>query len=195
MKREQFWILAVPIFVVLLTACSGSTSSLVGDSSSASGRFSSVTLRFSDELRGLPTPLPADWKPFSSDNLQVTINHPVGWAVKEQRNSIAFTSPDGIITQLTLIGRGDLSSRGLIYDNDLPDTRCSTDTNAHGVTVRMCLDKLAESRNASFVLKSSDGQANVFSLLTGNRGSLQVFGLDKAARFVKLTTGRLYRDG
>lgn len=177
MKRAQLWVLAVPIIALLfLVGCSGSTSSLIGDSSSSlSARQLSVPMQPSDDLRGLPAPSLSDWRSFSSSHLRVAINHPMDWSVKEQSNSIDFTSPDGIVTQLKLIGKGDLSPNGLIYGNDLPDARCSTATNAHGVTVRACFDELAESRTASFIIQYLEGPARIFSLLTGTRGSVRVF--------------------
>jgi hypothetical protein len=176
LRRGRVWASAILVVILLLAGCSGSTSSLLGGPSSGlGGEVTSVPLRFSSELRGLPTSSPATWKPFSSNNLQVMISHPVDWSVKEQQNSIAFTSPDGAVTQLVLIGKSDVSSNGLIYDNDLPDTDCSVATNAHGVTIRACHDKRAESCTASFILQSRDSQARIFSLLTGSRSNMQVF--------------------
>ena len=176
MRPEHAWALAVTIFLLLAAGCSGSTSSLVGNPSDGSaGHIISPPSRFSDDLRGLPVPSLSDWRPFTSTHLRVVINHPIDWSVKEQSNSIDFTSPDGIVTQLKLIGRGDLSPNGLIYDNDLPDTRCSTATNAYGIAVRACFDELAGSRTASFIVQYPEGQASVFSLLTGTRGSVRVF--------------------
>jgi hypothetical protein len=175
-RKRRTWALAVLVATLVLSGCGGPTSSLLGDASSnLGGQGTALPLLFSGVTGGLPALPLADWKPFASKNLQVTINHPPDWSVKEQANGISFTSPEGTLIQLLLVGKGDLSSNGLVYDNDLPDTRCSSATNTHGVTIRLCLDALAESRTANFILKPPDGPARIFSLLTGSRGNVQVF--------------------
>ncbi len=178
MRRARIGMLPITILMFfLVSACAGTPSPLLVQEphSAPAGQSLSMPLNYTDELRGLPNPVLSDWTPFNSSELQLAINHPVDWSVKEQRNSVVFTSPDGLLTQLTLMGKGNLSPEGLIYDDDLPDARCSTDTNAHGITVRICIDRSAESRVASFIMNAPDGEARLFSLLTGNRGSLQVF--------------------
>ncbi len=176
MRKGEIGALAVMVVILLLSGCGGLTASLLGDQSSEPARQAAVLpVRLGSDLSGLATLPLMNWRPFSSNNLQVTIDLPPAWEVKEQKNGVAFTSPEGTVTQLVLVGKSDLSGSGMLYDNDLPGVRCSTATNAHGVTVRACFDELAESCTASFLLGSPEGETRIFSLLAGSRSNIRIF--------------------
>ena len=174
MEKETIWFWVILVAGLFLAGCGGSPSSLIRDSSAIlPGQVIGLPSAASGDADALPSL--ADWKAFVSKNLQVEISHPPDWSVRERPKGVAFTSPDGRLIQLTLVGTGDLSSEGLIHDDQLPDARCSSGTNTHGVTVRVCFDALAGSRTASFILKPAGGPARIFSLLTDSRSNIRVF--------------------
>jgi hypothetical protein len=111
------------------------------------------------------------WKTYTSTNLQVAVDYPPDWSVREAATGATFTSPQGLQIQLAQINTGKLSPEDYVINNeqDLPNTRCTSSTNAYGVKARVCLDTIAFSYAASLIVKSPDGTTRLLSLAMGGK--------------------------
>jgi hypothetical protein len=130
------------------------------------------------------TPLPGlnvvprnSWSTFTSAKWQVVVDYPPDWSVQEGTAGVVFSSSQGVTIFLAPVETGGLSPDQFLSERQLPNTRCSSSTNAYGVTARVCFDTIAFSYDASIVLKSSSGGARLLSLSTRARppGDVQVF--------------------
>lgn len=117
------------------------------------------------------------WNTFRSTTWHVALDYPPGWSVTEQaaQATVTFSLAHGATIQLSLIDTGDLSPEHFLGENRLPHTRCSSSTNAYGVTVRTCFDTLAGSYHAYVVLQPSQGTARLLALTMLKRGDRHVF--------------------
>jgi hypothetical protein len=117
---------------------------------------------------------------FCSHDLGISLDRPADWTVGEQPSGVKFTSPQGVAIQLLLVATGESAVAGeagsdaLASDRRLPNTRCSSTTNAHGVEIRTCFDTISRSYAGDFTL-SSDGSARRFSLWMARRLDRQAF--------------------
>ena len=103
MEKETIWVWVILVAGLFLACCGGSPSSLVRDSSAIlPGQVIGLPSAASGDADALLAL--ADWKAFVSKNLQVEISHPPDWSVRERPKGVAFTSPDGRLIQLTLVG-------------------------------------------------------------------------------------------
>ncbi len=123
----------------------------------------------------LPTPmLTTGWKTYTNASWQVALDYPADWTVRESAAAVTFVSPNGALVQLTPVVTG--SSAPPETNDDLPNTRCTSQTNSHGVMARVCFDTLAFSTIADFGVKPASGVEHWFSLVTNRRtGDLGVF--------------------
>ncbi len=112
------------------------------------------------------------WKTFISTEFQVAVDYPQDWSVSEEESRVTFRSKPGGVIQLSVIETGQLSPENFLKENLLPNTRCSSKTNAAGISVRICFDTLSGSYSAEFILKSQ-----LLSLSMPKRGDTQVFNL------------------
>lgn len=61
-------------------------------------------------------------------------------------------------------------------NDDLPNTRCRSQMNKHGLTARVCFDTIAFSTDAEFIARASNSSEQLLSLSMGRRtGDAQVF--------------------
>ena len=130
----------------------------------------------------IPTVAPAGTlfaggKTFISSIWQVAVDYPPDWSVREDAAGVVFRSPQGAMILLASVETGGLSPEDFLSERQLPNTRCSSSTNAYGVTARVCFDTIASSYDASIVLKSAAGGARLLSWSTRTRlqSDLQVF--------------------
>jgi hypothetical protein len=107
--------------------------------------------------------------------LQVALDYPPDWSVREQAAGVSFTSPQGAEILLTPVETGGLSPEDYLTETQLPNTRCTSDTNAHGVAGRVCFDTISFSYTAFLILKPAGDAERLLSLSTRSRESLQVF--------------------
>ena len=117
----------------------------------------------------------ADWKAFVSKSLQVVLDYPSDWSVTESPTGAVFTAPDGATVLLGAIDTGVLSPEEFQLENQLPNTRCASSMNRHGLTVRFCFDTVSFAYAADFVIRPPRGTPRLLALAMGKRGDLQVF--------------------
>ena len=116
-----------------------------------------------------------DWKTFVSATLPVTVDYPPDWSVREEATGVTFTSAHGATMHLNRIETGVLSAEDFWQEHGLPHTRCSARTNVYGIAARVCFDTLAGSYTTDFVVKTSQGPAQLWSLAMPSRGDLAMF--------------------
>ncbi len=123
------------------------------------------------------TPLSTNgWKTYTNTNWHVAIDYPPDWSTRENAAGVTFIAPRGAAIQLAPLAAGGLSPGGLMTNEDLPNTRCRSQTNRHGITARLCFDTLAFSTNAEFIMRASNGPEQLLSLSMARRtGDAQVF--------------------
>jgi hypothetical protein len=123
----------------------------------------------------VPTALSrAGWKAYANTQLHVALDYPAAWSVHEETTGITFSSPQGPTIQLARVDTGGLSPEDYMSENLLPNTRCSSPANEHGLTIQVCLDTLSLTRVATFIINSS-GTPQLLSLVAGRRSDLAVF--------------------
>ena len=122
----------------------------------------------------LPTPmLTTGWKTYANMSWQVALDYPVDWTIHESAAMVTWVSPGGALIQLTPVATGTAPSEA---GNDLPNTRCTSQTNPHGITAHVCFDTLASSIIADFGVNPPGGGERWFTLVTNRRtGDLGVF--------------------
>ncbi len=81
------------------------------------------------------------WKTYTSQNWHIALDYPPDWSVREESGGTTFTAPSGAAIHLSLVEQSNEL-------NDLPNTRCTTQTNSHGLQTRVCLDTIARSYQA-----------------------------------------------
>ncbi len=123
------------------------------------------------------TPLSTNgWKTYTNTNWHVAIDYPPDWSTRENAAGVTFITPRGAAIQLAPLGTGSQSPEGLMTNEDLPNTRCRSQTNRHSITERVCFDTLAFSTNAEFIVRASNGREQLLSLSMGRgTGDTQVF--------------------
>ena len=120
---------------------------------------------------------PAGYQTFVSSRLGVAVDYPEGWTASEQPSGATFKSPEGMPVHLMPI---EQETAGDQPGNDmpewLPNTRCSTSTNAHGITALVCLDTISRTYTAGFAVKPpGEGASRRFSLSAGLRVGHAIF--------------------
>jgi hypothetical protein len=151
------------------TASSNSSSSLPAASLAASPT--------SGPLKATPSPAvpkPGEGKTYVNSQWQVAVDYPPEWSVRDQVAGVVFTSPQGAQILLAAVDTGGLTPQDYLDETLLPNTRCTSGTNAHGVAVRACFDTISFSYTTFLILKPS-GAGRLLSLSTGARASLEVF--------------------
>lgn len=121
------------------------------------------------------------WKTYVSTKLQIAIDYPADWSVREDAANVTFVSPQGATIQLVPVETSGLSPEDWLNENLLPNTRCSTRTNEHGLTAQICFDTLAFTHTANFVISSS-GTSRLLSLTTGKRDDVVIFAMVASLR-------------
>ena len=122
------------------------------------------------------TPLaPSGWKTFTSANLQASLEYPPGWTAREDSVGVSFISPVGMSIVLARVDTSGASPEDFLSETELPNTRCSSGLNAHGMTVRSCLDTISRSHYAYLFINPSGGSQRLWSLSTRSRDNLEVF--------------------
>jgi hypothetical protein len=116
------------------------------------------------------------WKTYVNTSWHVAVDYPPDWSAREDVTAVTFVSPHNAVIQLTLMQTGGRSPEGLMTNDDLPNTRCSSETNPHRIAARVCFDTIAFSTDAEFIMRASNGPERLLSLSMGRRtGDPQVF--------------------
>ena len=168
------WLLTFILLTVVSCSSAGSATSpaVMPDSTNSPASPTDVPMRTATLSPSQPG---TGWETFKSTNLQIAIDYPPDWSVGEQAISVSFRSTSGVVIQLTKIETGNLSPEEFLSQDQLPNTRCSSSTNSHGITVLVCLDTLSGTYSADFVMRSLQGSPQLLSLTMPKRGDLQVF--------------------
>lgn len=178
MAYKLAWIWRVAVLLPTLVACSMIPLSMTtGVSATRVVRPTAIVLV---PLQGQPTasarvpsPTPLSgtgWKTFSESQWGVAVDYPPSWSVVKRNDGATFTSLQNTTIVLTLVSPG--------VKNDeirIPNQRCSTRTNAHGLTARLCVQTVSFSYSAQFTLKLANGTEQGLTLTTLTRTTADVF--------------------
>lgn len=115
------------------------------------------------------------WKTFGSVNLQIAVDYPPDWLVGEGASGVTFTSPSGLVIQLTKIETDGLSPEEFLRENQLPNTRCSTNVNGYDIKVLICFDTISGGYNADFIIILPQGTTKLLSMTMPRKGDVQDF--------------------
>jgi hypothetical protein len=118
---------------------------------------------------------PAGWKTFTSADLALAIDYPPDWSVTSTEMNATFSSPQGASIQLASIDTGGVPPDVYLSENRIMNTRCSPQTNQHGVKVEVCFDTVSFIYNGTFALIPPAGSERLLSLTLSKRGDLDVF--------------------
>jgi hypothetical protein len=105
----------------------------------------------------------------------LAIDYPPDWSVIATETNTTFTSPQGASIQLASIDTGDVPPDVYQSENRIMNTRCSSQTNLHGVKVEVCFDTVSFIYYGTFVLIPSAGSERLLSLTLSKRGDVDVF--------------------
>ncbi len=138
---------------------------------SSSGAASSTRVPQAAQNTVTPAPAPqgtrAGDKAFANSAWHIAFDYPSGWTVSEDANGATFKAPNGTTIRLSLPAT---KSTTFPPDNDLPNTRCSLQTNAYGIQERVCLDTIARSYIAD-ILVPTQGVFTLSMRLPGDTGA------------------------
>ena len=90
---------------------------------------------------------------FESARLGIAFTYPRDWAAAEESSRVQLTGADGgvlVVERLDGATAGD-------NETDLPNTRCGSQTNGYGISVRTCFDTISRSTSAWFEVEASTG--------------------------------------
>ncbi len=117
---------------------------------------------------------PAGWELYQDGDLRILLAYPTGWVVGEQGSEIVFQGPGADRISLEKVDAGGLSLQEFLDQNQLPNTRCTNGTNPFGVAFQSCFDTLAFSTTVFLVISPPQGNTQLFSLSTFQRGSQDI---------------------
>jgi hypothetical protein len=122
-----------------------------------------------------PTPtLPKNWQTYISPTLRIAVDYPADWVLRETTSGLVFASPQGETIGLAAIDTGNLSPDEFVSETMIPNTRCSSGPNNHGLMARTCLDTISSAYTAYIILKSPNRADRLVALTTRGRGNPQV---------------------
>jgi len=130
--------------------------------------------------RVLPSPAipaPSGWKTYINTQWQVALEYPPDWSVRDQAVGVTLTSPQGAGILLAPVETGGLAPQAYLDETLLPNTRCTSETNAHGVAMRICFDTISLSYTTYMILKPTGGAERLLTLSLQTRTHLQVFNM------------------
>jgi hypothetical protein len=134
------------------------------------------TPRKLDEGSNLPTPTSSSGiKTYDNADWHVAVDYPADWSVRDDSGVVTFLSPSGAVVRLGSVTTGGLTPEDFLNNADLPNTRCTSQANTHGITARVCFDSISFSTGAEFIVKSPIDPELLLELSTNRRtGDLQV---------------------
>lgn len=104
------------------------------------------------------------WKEYTNSALQVSLSVPEDWSISSDSEGATFTPPDhGVPIQLAISSSNPAAE-------PLPNTRCTTYVNEHGVSIDNCFDTVAFTYNASFTI-----HGRMLSLSTTQHADVAVY--------------------
>jgi hypothetical protein len=118
----------------------------------------------------LPSLSTDNWNTYSSAALGVTVNYPVDWTVAEQAGAATFTSPQGATISLQAASPG-----GANNELRIGNQYCTTRTNSHQQTARVCADNASFTYSATFTLQAAGGSTHGVMLITKTRSAGKIF--------------------
>jgi hypothetical protein len=186
------------VFVLVVTGCSASnglnppTPTRVETNEPTRAPINSVvtmqpTPTVSVETTPIQSPFPAGskppttptvsngWKTLVSARLQVALDYPPDWSVHEDAAGVTFASTQGANVALVRVETGNTPPENFLNESDLPNYRCVSSVNGHGLGVRTCIDTIGFTYVANFVIKSPGGPEQLLTLTTRSRGLLETF--------------------
>lgn len=116
-----------------------------------------------------------DWRTYQSPGFPIALDYPENWSADEDSTGIHFTSPQGVKIDLRMVDLGSTTPEDYLNEQTIPNTRCSSGANKHGIVVRTCFDTLAGSYSADFVIEATQGEPQLFTLVMRAKGEAEVF--------------------
>jgi hypothetical protein len=162
----------------ILFLCAASACSANGLSSTPtlapSAILSSTTERAPASPTAGPTATPQEgWRTYTSNLLQIAVDYPTGWQIREDASGVTFTSPQGSSITLMQVQTADQSPQDYLNNTDLPNTRCTKGANQHGFSPQVCFDTISGSTMANFII--GNGASKLAALVMGRNGDKPVF--------------------
>jgi hypothetical protein len=111
-----------------------------------------------------------NWNTYSSAALGVTVNYPPDWTVTEQADTATFTSPQDATINLQAANPGGANNEFRIGNQ-----YCTTRTNSHQQTARVCADNASFTYSATFTLQAAGGSTHGVILITKTRSAGTIF--------------------
>lgn len=111
------------------------------------------------------------WKTYVDNALKVSLQYPPDWRATQETGGSTFTSPQGLAIQLARIETGNVAPDQFENENLIPNARCVSSTNEHGVAVRICTETTSFTTTASLILKSPSSPARLISLTMRSKAS------------------------
>jgi hypothetical protein len=117
------------------------------------------------------------WKTYANASWHVAVDYPPDWTVRQDAAAVTFVSPRGATIQLAPVAAGEQPPETALSSSlDLPNTRCTSQTNEHGIAAYVCFDTISFSTYAQFIVKATDGSEQLLSLGTNRKnGDVAVF--------------------
>jgi len=117
--------------------------------------------------------------------LQIALDYPSDWLVRETETGASFTSPQGGVIDLMEANTNNEPPESFLNEMDMPNTRCTNSTNPYKLSVRRCLDTIAFNYNAFIILKLPGNRTRLVALTTRAKGINPVFdAMNASARLV-----------
>jgi hypothetical protein len=127
------------------------------------------------------SPSSFNWQTFTSSALGIAVDYPLDWSVAEETDGTIFTSPQS--TTITLQAVNAIRDSN---ETRIGNQRCTSRTNAYGLTADVCVDSASFIYTAKFTLQAADGSTRWLTLSTKSRTTGDVFeGMFNSLRLVK----------
>lgn len=114
-------------------------------------------------------------KLYTNPKIGIALDYPSDWSVSETANGANFTSPQRAVVQLEQLATGGTPPSDFSDELRLPNTRCLTTANPHGLTIKSCLDTIGFVYTANFSLQAANGEQTYVVLLTRSNANAAVF--------------------
>jgi hypothetical protein len=106
----------------------------------------------------------AGWIVYTNPDLQVSLSVPADWSIDSTSTGATFTPPQNGVPIVLAVSTSSPAAE------PLPNTRCTTIVNEHGVSIDRCFDTIAFAYDATFTING-----HTLSLSTTQHGDINVY--------------------
>lgn len=121
----------------------------------------------SRDTQGAPAPTSSSLgvtKTYTNAKLQIALDYPSDWTVRETANGASFTSPQGAV--IDLANANNPALRKFEPDLEFSTPQCRNITNVNKLPVQVCLHMLAFGSSANITLTLAGNQTRIVTLST-----------------------------